>query len=467
MSGITRGANFSNGRFGSHPLSASDECAFLRDLKIELRSLTDIKANPRNARTHSKRQIRAIAESIRVFGFTSPVLIDEDDVILAGHGRVEAAKLLGLHRVPTIRISELSESQKRALVLAENKLAERAGWDRELLSIELAELSTVLPDIGLTVQLTGFEIAEVDTILSDVEEKRAASTDDEVVTIPDRLVSQPGDLWLLGKHRILCGDARDAAVFEMLLGSERVDMMFADPPYNVRIVGHARSRSRKLHTDFVMASGEMSEQQFTAFLHQILKNAASYSHNGTLHYVCIDWRHIGELLTAGRTVYGSPKNVIVWVKNNGGQGSLYRSQHELIGLFKVGDGEHVNNIELGRFGRNRSNVWTYAGVNTFKAGRQLELDIHPTVKPVALVADAIKDVTGRNAIVLDPFGGSGTTVIAAERTCRRARLIEIDPRYVDATITRFEHLTGTDAVHANSGRTFAELAAERAGGLVR
>lgn len=307
MSGITRRANFSNIRFGSHPSSASDEGTFLRDLKIELRSLAYIKTNPRNARTHSKRQIKAIAESIRVFGFTSPVLVDDDDVILAGHGRVEAAKLLGLDRIPAIRISELSEPQKRALVLAENKLAERAGWDRELLSVELAELSTMLPDIGLTVELTGFESAEIDTILSDVEERRAACADDELVAISDRAVSRPGDLWLLGKHRILCGDARDAAVFEMLLGSERVDMMFADPPYNVPIVGHARGRGRKRHADFVMACGEMSEQQFTAFLRQILEHAASYSRNGALHYVCIDWRHIGELLTAGRPVYGPPQ----------------------------------------------------------------------------------------------------------------------------------------------------------------
>lgn len=294
-----------------------------------------------------------------------------------------------------------------------------------------------------------------------MEENKTASPDDDLVLAPEEPVSRVGDLWLLGRHRLLCGDARDQKAIRRLLDDERVDLVFTDPPYNVRIDGHARGRGKRRHAEFAMASGEMSEAEFVAFLRRVLGNAAARSRDGALHYVCMDWRHLGELLTAGRTVYSELKNLVVWVKSNGGQGSLYRSQHELIALFKVGDGEHVNNVELGRFGRNRSNVWHYAGVNSFKAGRQEELEAHPTVKPVALVADAIKDVTRRGAIVLDLFGGSGTTLIAAERTGRRARLLEIAPRYVDVTIARFEKITKADAIHAETGKTYAELAQER------
>jgi len=435
---------------------------FLRDLAIEHRSISALKVNPRNARTHSRRQVKALAESVRQFGFTSPILVDDHGMILAGHGRAQAAKLLGLDRVPTIRIGDLSEAQKRAYVLADNRLAERAGWDREVLAIELGELSTLLPDLGLSVDLTGFEVGEIDGILSDHEEHKASNQDDEVLPVPDAPVSRAGDLWILGRHSILCGDARDPAAVRQFLGDEKADMVITDPPYNVRVDGHVLGNGDRRHPEFAMASGEMSEPEFTAFLQQVLGNAAAVSREGALHFVCMDWRHIGELLAAGKSVYSELKNLCVWAKTNGGQGSLYRSQHELIAVFKVGSGEHVNNVELGRFGRNRSNVWQYPGVNSFKAGRKEELEAHPTVKPVALVADAIKDVTRRGAVVFDLFGGSGTTLLAAERTGRRARLIEIEPRYIDVTIARFESITKADAVHAESGNTYAEVAQERA-----
>ncbi len=430
-------------------------------LSIEPRALETLKRNPRNARTHSKRQIKAIAESVKVFGFTNPVLVDDAGMILAGHGRYEAARLLGLVEVPTIRISDLSEAQKRAYVLADNKLAERAGWDREILTLELGELSLLLPEVGLSIELTGFEAPEIDLMMADADEEKAASADDEILAIPVTAASRPGDIWVLGRHRLACGDARDPALLASLLGDERVDMMFTDPPYNVPVDGHVMGNGRIKHPDFAMASGEMSSQEFTEFLRQVQNAAKDVSRNGALHYVCMDWRHIGELIEAGKPIYHSLKNLCVWAKNNGGQGSLYRSQHELIAVFKVGDAEHVNNVELGRHGRNRSNVWQYAGVNSFKAGREEELALHPTVKPVALVADAIKDVTRRNAIVLDLFGGSGTTLIAAERTGRRARVIEIEPRYVDVTIQRFQGVTKIDAIHADTGLTFAEMASER------
>lgn len=433
-----------------------------RTLMVEQRALDSLKRNQRNARTHSKRQIKAIAESIKTFGFTNPVLIDDLGVILAGHGRYEAARLLGLAEVPTIKIGDLTEAQKRAYVLADNKLAERAGWDRDILAIELGELSVLLPEVGLSIDLTGFEAPELDILMADMEEEKAASRDDEVGAAPAKPTSRPGDLWLLGRHRLICGDARDPAVLSrVVVPGETIDMVFTDPPYNVPVDGHVMGNGRVTHPDFAMASGEMSAPEFTGFLRQVLDAAKTVSRDGALHFVCMDWRHIGELIEAGKPIYESLKNLCVWAKNNGGQGSLYRSQHELIAVFKVGDGEHINNVELGRHGRNRSNVWHYAGVNTFKAGREEELASHPTVKPVALVADAIKDVTRRNAIVLDLFGGSGTTLIAAERTGRRARLVEIEPRYIDVTIQRFQALTKADAVHAETGMTFSEVMVER------
>jgi DNA modification methylase len=428
---------------------------------VEHRPLSGLKPNPRNARTHSKRQIKAIAESIRAFGFTNPVLVDDEGMILAGHGRFAAAKLLGLEQVPTIRIANLNEAEKRAYVLADNKLAERAGWDRSLLAVELGELSVFLPERGMSVDLTGFEVGEVDAILADVEEAKAASADDEVGSVPTDPVSRLGDLWILGRHRLLCGDARDAAQVHAILGDERVDMVFTDPPYNVPVEGHVMGRGKVTHPDFAMAAGEMSPAEFIAFLREVLGNAAEVSRDGALHFVCMDWRHLADLIEAGKPLYGELKNVCVWVKNNGGQGSLYRSQHEFIAVFKVGDGDHVNNVELGRHGRNRSNVWHYAGANSFKSDRAEELAAHPTVKPVALVIDAIKDVTRRGDVIVDLFGGSGTTLIAAERTARCARLIEIEPRYVDVAIGRFQALTRADAIHAQSGETFAEIAEER------
>lgn len=361
-------------------------------LAVELRPVSELKAWPTNARTHSKRQVEAIAESIKAFGFKNPVLIDETDTILAGHGRVLAAKQLGLNQVPVIRHTDLNDVQKRAYVLADNKIAERAGWDCETLATELDELSFLLPEIGLDLSLTGFETGEIDVILDDAEEEKAASRDDEPIAMPSKPISRAGDLWVLGRHRIVCGDALNSDTLDCLLGNELIDMVFCDPPYNVRvrdIVGRGQIK----HEEFAMASGEMSADEFLAFLRAALKNAVQVSRDGAMHYVCMDWGHIADLVAAGKPLYGSLKNICVWAKTNGGQGSLYRSAHEMIAVFKVGMAEHVNNVELGRHGRNRTNVWRYAGVNTFKTGSNSELAWHPTVKPVALVADAIKDVT--------------------------------------------------------------------------
>src|SRR5712691_208322 len=416
-----------------------------------------LKPNARNARTHSKKQIRQIADSIVAFGFVVPILIDEGNVIIAGHGRHAAAKLLGLRQVPAIEVQRLSEAKRRALALADNKIAENAGWDRELLAAELPELADILVVEGLDIAITGFAPVEIDQLTADFEEDPSDPAD----TVDPRWataapVTKPGDLWQLGHHRLLCGDARGAGDLARLMGKAAAAMAFLDPPYNVRvrdIVG----RGRVQHAEFAMASGELSRADFVKFLKSTLAAAAGVSRDGAVHFVCMDWRHIGELLESGGVVYSDTLNLAVWVKSNAGQGSFYRSQHELIGVFRVGQGQHLNNVELGRHGRSRSNVWHYAGVNTFRAGRLDELKSHPTVKPVALVAEAMKDCTRRGDIVLDTFCGSGTTILAAERVGRQAYTLELEPRFVDVAIRRWQAFSRKDAIHAETGLTFDEV----------
>ena len=420
-----------------------------------------IKPNPRNARTHSKKQIRQIADSITTFGFLVPILIDQGGVVIAGHGRYAAAILLGLQEVPVIRVEGLSGAKRRALSLADNKIAQNAGWDRSLLASELPELADILVVEGLDISITGFAPVEVDQIATDFEEDPSDPADAmELAWATAAPVSKPGDLWQLGRHRLLCGDARNADDIIRLMGTSRAAMAFLDPPYNVRvrdIVGRGEIK----HGEFAMASGELSRADFVEFLKQSLTAVAAVSRDGSVHFVCMDWRHLGELLEAGGAVYNEMLNLAVWTKSNAGQGSFYRSQHELIGVFRVGKAGHLNNVELGRHGRSRSNVWHYAGVNTFRAGRLDELKCHPTVKPVALVADAIKDCTARGDIVLDTFCGSGTTILATERVGRRAYAIEIEPCFIDAAIKRWHAFTRKDAIHADSGLSFDELASKR------
>ncbi len=428
--------------------------------QIRLVSLNKLKPHPKNARTHSKKQIRQIADSIQRFGFTNPILIEESNLVLAGHGRLAAAQLLELDEVPTLVLSGLSEAQKRAYLLADNKLAEKAGWDRATLAVELSELPALLDEIGLDISLTGFEPAEIDGLMADLVDQEADPAD-EPSPLAAKPVSRVGDLWQLGEHQLLCGDARETAHYRKLMASNRAAMVFADPPYNVSVKS-IQGRGRVKHGEFAMASGEMSRTQFASFLAETLTLTAAHSVEGSIHYVCMDWRHLNEMLEAGERVYSELKNLVVWNKTNAGQGSFYRSQHELIFVFKNGEGEHTNNFELGQHGRNRSNVWTYAGVNSFRAGRLDELSIHPTVKPIALVADAMRDCSRRGDIVLDPFMGSGTTILAAERVGRRAYGLELDPLYVDAAIRRWQAFTKRDAVLNGDCRTFDEVADNRA-----
>jgi DNA modification methylase len=426
--------------------------------EFRVASVDALRPHPNNARTHSKKQLRHLANTIGRVGFNSPIVADEDAVVLAGNGRLEAAKIAEIGEVPVVFVSGLSEAQKRAFVLADNKLAEQAGWDRSILAVELKALSPLLADLGLEIADIGFEPFEIDGLLGDlVDDERDPA--DEIPPLAPKAVGRPGDLWQLGRHRLLCGDARNLSHFRMLLDSNRAAMVFADPPYNVATKS-VQGRGKIKHGDFVMAAGEMSKPQFTAFLTETLGHAADHSVEGSIHFVCMDWRHMEEMLSAGAEAYTELKNLVVWAKTNAGLGSFYRSQHELIFVYKSGVGTHTNNFELGQHGRNRSNVWTYAGVNSFRAGRMDELAIHPTVKPIALVADAMRDCSRRGDIVLDPFMGSGTSILAAERVGRRAYGLELDPLYVDAAIRRWQAFTKRDAVNETTGRTFDEIALE-------
>jgi DNA modification methylase len=419
--------------------------------------LRRLKPDKKNARTHSKRQIAELAKSIRQFGWTMPLLVDEDRTIIAGHARQKAAEQLGLHQVPVIALSGLSDAEKRALALADNKIASKAGWDRAILAAELGELSVLLPEMGLDISLTGFEAFELDTLITDAAELGSAEAD----AIPETetaAVSQTGDLWKLGEHRLVCGNAQSAGDFALLMAGQMAAMVITDPPYNVRIAS-VQGRGRIKHRNFGQAAGEMSEEQFTLFLRTTIALLIEHSRSGSIHYVFMDWKHIGELLAAAKALYDEWKNLVVWNKTNAGQGSFYRSQHELLCVFKNGTAAHVNNFELGQNGRTRSNVWTYAGVNSFRAGRLDELKLHPTVKPVALVADAMRDCSRRGEIVLDPFMGSGTAIVAAESVGRIAYGIELDPLYVDVAIRRWQKFTGWDAILAPTGETFDELTA--------
>ena len=428
-------------------------------LKMTYRKVDDLKPYAGNARTHSAKQITQIAASIRQFGFTNPVLVDGASGIVAGHGRVAAARQLGMTEVPVIELAHLSEAERRAYVIADNRLAELAGWDRDILAIELQALSEM--DLDFDLEITGYETAELDLLLDGPAADQTDPDDDIAGMKTGPAVTRPGDIWLLGKHRLICGDARHPDTFTALMESDRAKAVFTDPPYNVKIGGHVCGSGAIQHREFAMASGEMDVAGFTAFLGSTLGAMADVSVDGAIHFVCMDWRHMGELRSAGDKVYSELKNLVVWKKSNGGMGTFYRSQHELVFVYKVGTAPHTNTFGLGDTGRYRTNVWDYPGVNSFGAN-QKDLALHPTVKPVALVADAIKDVTRRGEIVLDGFGGSGTTLIAAERTGRVARLVELDPLYCDVICRRYEARTGRPAQLCGTEQFFSDVAIARA-----
>jgi DNA modification methylase len=434
-----------------------------KEMRLELVDIASIREYERNTKDHPREQIEDLKQSLERYGPTKPVLIDKDGVIVAGHGIVRALKERGETKVHIIRLRNLSEKLVREYRLADNKLAEKSKWNDELLADELAEIMAL--DLECEIAIPGFDTGDVDVLLqghdsNDLEEADAVPEVDQSETA----VTREGDLWILGKHRLYCGDARKPRSFDRLMDGNKARMIFSDCPYNVAIRGNVSGLGRIKHREFEMASGEMSVAQFIVFLVTVLRLLATNSVDGSIHELFMDWRHMHEILTAGRRVYSELKNLCVWVKDNGGMGSLFRSRHELVFVFKSGSAPHVNNVELGKHGRNRTNVWCYPGVNTMRPGRLEELAMHPTVKPIALVSDAIMDCSHRGDIILDPFGGSGTTLIAAENTGRRGYLIEIDPLYVDVTIKRYQKLTGKSAIHEASGLTFEQLRVERADG---
>jgi DNA modification methylase len=427
--------------------------ANIRDLKSKLVDVSVLGQLGGKTREHPTRQVQKIAACLTKFGFVLPILIDPQNRVIAGWAVVLAAKLLGQARVPAVLISDLSDTELRTLRLALNKLSEYATWNEHALCLELTEIVREDPNVDL--EDTGFEIAELDSILDD----GGMDQEDELPVVDEQAVAttQLGDQWKAGDHIIRCDDALKSESYSHLLGSLKAGMVFTDPPYNVEIAGNiTRSPSAK-HHDFAMAKGEFSPQQFQSFLETALGHAAQHSRDGAIHFVCMDWRHLPELFSAGIAVYSVLKNLCVWNKSNAGMGSLYRSQHELVAVYKVGSAAHINNIELGRHGRHRTNVWNYVGQSALNGTRKSKLSLHPTVKPVAMIADAIRDCSNRGDIILDCFGGAGTTLIAAEKTGRRARILELNPIYIDVTIERWQRLTGEVAYHAKTGRPFSPV----------
>lgn len=432
-------------------------------LQIEHLPLSAITLDPENARVHKKAQIRQIAASIEAFNFNVPVLVDRDNKILSGHGRVLALQKLGRADVPVIRLEHLTPAQARAFAIADNRLTETSSWDERLLAQHFKTLAEL--DLDFSIEATGFTIGEIDLKIEGLDIADEEPDPDDAPLPPGPPVCRHGDLWILGDHRVLCGDALDEKAFERLMEGQAAAAVFTDPPYNVPVQGHISGKGKRRHREFAVASGEMTGPEFTTFLTCFVSLAVKFSAPGSVHFVCIDWRHIHNLLAAGASAYNALLNICVWTKNNGGMGSLYRSAHELVAVFRNGAETHRNNVQLGRFGRNRTNVWAYPGANTFLRGSE-EADLlehHPTPKPVALVADAVLDVTARRDLILDCFLGSGSTLVACERIGRRCRGLELDPLYVDLSIRRWQRMTGENAVHARSGKTFDALAAAAKG----
>lgn len=433
----------------SHPLAQEPDTYELLFVRPD-----ELKPDPRNARTHSKKQVQQIADSVSQDTWTNPILIDENFNIIAGHGRLLAAKLLKLTSVPVIILRGLTDLQKRRLRLSDNKLGLNSGWDVELLKLELQELSIEMPDL----QIPGFEAGEIDTILS----AGAEATDDQIPAPPQIPVTRPGDVWVFdGRHRVVCGDCRDRSLMERLMAGTVADAAFSDPPFNVRVDGHAGGKGKTKHREFAFASGEMTPEEFITFLKETLGASVQVSRDGAVHFICMDHHHVDELIEACRSLYGARLNICVWNKSNGGMGALYRSKHELIFVYRVGDAHHFNAVQLGKHGRNRTNVWDAPSVNTAGSTRSKDLSLHPTVKPAGLVADAIMDVTRRGDAVLDVFLGSGTTLIACERTGRVCFGVEIDPVYVDVAIERFFLATGMWPVLEATGESFDDVRAQR------
>lgn len=426
----------------------------LTRIEVEYVQVQQLKPDANNPRKHSDRQIKALTNSINAFGFNIPIAVNANHQVIAGHARLEAAKRMGMSEVPVLRLEHLTDEQARAFLIADNRLSEMSEWNGELLAVHLKELSVLNLDFDL--EATGFTMGEIDLHIEGLDHKEDQD-DSPPLPPPGPPVTQPGDLWLLGSHRLLCGNAQSPVDFDTLMAGRHAGMVISDPPFNVRVDGHVGGKGKIKHREFGMASGEMSEAEFTAFLQKSFELMCHHSVDGSIHTIFMDWRHLSEILAAGRASYTEFLNLCVWAKHQAGMGSLYRSQHELALIFKNGKARHQNNIQLGRFGRYRTNVWQYPGIQSMRKGEEGDLlALHPTVKPVRMIADAILDVSKRGDIVLDPFLGSGTTLLAAERVGRICYAMELDPLYVDTAIRRWQMVTGMDAVSSFNGISFTQ-----------
>ena len=423
-------------------------------LALQYYPVDSIQPHPENPRKHSKKHIRQVAESIRKFGFRVPVLVDGQQRLIAGHARLEACKLLGMSEVPVIAAGDLSDAQIRALMIADNKLTEIAEWDEQLLSQNFKILSELNLDFDL--EITGFEYGDIERLIVLGENSDVVPEAVETEAAP---VCKPGDIWQLGEHKIICGDATDSSSYSVLLGDEQARLIFTDPPYNLpaKSIGKV---CQKNHGDFAQAAGEMSPVEFTQFLGKVFSHLCSNSVEGSIHYIFMDWRHLAEILAAGSENYSELKNLCVWAKDRAGMGTFYRSQHELVLVYKNGKATHRNNFRLGQHGRTRSNLWQFPAVRNLGAEEHGKKDeallLHPTIKPVRLIEEALLDCSKRNEIVLDPFLGSGSTLIACEKTKRRCVGIELSPRYVDVALHRWKALTGEEPVHVQSQQAYSD-----------
>lgn len=415
--------------------------------------IDDLKTTQRKVRKKDPAHVCEVAATISALGFCDPVLVGKGNLVLDGEIRVDAARLIGLTSIPAIRIDHLSSAEQRLLRLAVNRLGEKGQWDLAELKIEFEEL--VLEDAPI--EITGFSVPEIDQILLDDEvaavEQRPLAPEPNVPP-----VARVGDHFILGRHEVICGDATDPDVLERLMHDDRAQLLLTDEPYNVKIAGNV---TQGAHREFVMASGEMSDREFHLFNDAWMAACRSHLHDGALFGTFIDWRGYPTVNAAATALGLSPINLIVWVKTNAGMGSQYRSQHELLPLFKKGTAAHVNNIELGKHGRWRSNTWTYPGASSMGSDARRGLQDHPTVKPVTMLEDALLDMTHRDDIVLDPFLGSGSTLIAAEKTGRSCRGLELDPRYVDVILRRYQEVTGEQGVLRETGEAFRNLVKRR------
>lgn len=413
----------------------------MNTLAVEYRKVEALIPYARNAKQHTDAQVAQIAASIREFGWGAPILVDGKNNVIAGHGRLLAARKLGMDEVPVVPMSHLTDTQRRALILADNKIGENASWDDELLGLELTELR----ELGFNLDLTGFSPEEWDALINGDEAKDGLTDDDAVPEVPETPVSKTGDIWVLGEHKLLCGDATKAQDYATLLGDELVDMTFTDPPYNVNYANSAKDKLRGKNRAIL---NDNLGEGFGQFLHDACSNILARTKGAV--YVAMSSSELDALQSAFRRAGGRWSTFIIWAKNTFTLGRAdYQRQYEPI-LYGWRDG--ADHFWCGD--RDQGDVW--------QIKKPQKNDLHPTMKPVELVERAVKNSSKSRDLVLDPFGGSGSTLIACEKTGRRARLIELDPKYVDVIVRRWQDWTGKTAVHAVTGMAFPQEVIEAA-----